>query len=129
MKSHYETLLKNFFHIQEYLNAGLERFDDNGKVIRDKEEQELLSDSLCGHIIPLHCGHTGQPSTSETYLMERHLRAAGFKGDELSNHNSLSKSPNISVSQSHPDEEQKKELPHIKVYIVAPVQPVSKSTN
>lgn len=39
---------------------------------------DLLSPNVVGHIIPLRCGHTGQPSSEESYVMEKHLRAAGF---------------------------------------------------
>ena len=39
---------------------------------------EPLDSRFIGHTIPLTCGHTGQPSSEEAYLMEKHLRAAGF---------------------------------------------------
>ena len=42
------------------------------------ETYNYLSPSFIGHMIPLRCGHTGQPSNEEAYLMEKHLRAAGF---------------------------------------------------
>jgi len=40
--------------------------------------EEPLDARFIGHPIPLTCGHTGQPSSEEAYLMEKHLRAAGF---------------------------------------------------
>eukprot|EP00347_Sterkiella_histriomuscorum_P010954 403374299 len=42
------------------------------------DHENYLSPNYIGHMIPLKCGHTGQPSNEEAYLMEKHLRAAGF---------------------------------------------------
>ena len=41
------------------------------------QEDQLRPDRV-GHIIPVTCGHTGHPSTEEAYMMELHLKAAGF---------------------------------------------------
>ena len=41
-------------------------------------QNELIHPDRIGHIVPVCCGHTGHQSTEEAYLMEMHLRLAGF---------------------------------------------------
>ena len=41
-------------------------------------QNEVLHPNRIGHLVPVCCGHTGHQSTEEAYLMEMHLRLAGF---------------------------------------------------
>jgi len=44
----------------------------------EKVQKETFRGERVGHVIPVCCGHTGHPSSEEAYMMELHLRAAGF---------------------------------------------------
>jgi hypothetical protein len=41
-------------------------------------QNEVLHPDRVGHLVPVCCGHTGHQSTEEAYLMEMHLKLAGF---------------------------------------------------